>query len=61
MITGAILTDLSKALDCLSYELLIVKLGASGFDKSAILFTQDYLKNGKQQTEVNVHIEHGEI
>ena len=30
---GAILTDLSKAFDCLSHELLIAKLQAYGFEK----------------------------
>ena len=50
---GAILTDLSKAFDCLSHDLLIAKLEAYGFDKSALLFIQDYLKSRKQRTKVN--------
>ena len=34
---GALLTDLSNAFDFLSYELLIAKLDAYGFDKSSKL------------------------
>ena len=50
---GAILTDLSKAFDCLNHDLLIAKLEAYGFDKSALLFVRDYLKERKQRTKVN--------
>ena len=50
---GAILTDLSKAFDCLNHDLLIAKLEAYGFDNSALLFVKDYLKNRKQRTKVN--------
>ena len=35
-VAGAILTDLSKAFDCLSHDLLIAKLDAYGFEKSAL-------------------------
>ena len=50
---GAILTDLSKAFDCLNHDLLIAKLEAYGFDKAALIFIKDYFKNRKQRTEVN--------
>ena len=50
---GAMLTDLSKAFDCLSHELLIAKLGAYGFDKPALKFIYNYLKDRKQKTKVN--------
>ena len=50
---GAILTDLSKAFDCLNYNLLLAKLEAYGFDKNALLFIQSYIKNRKQRTKIN--------
>ena len=50
---GGILTDLSKAFDCLSHDLLIAKLEAYGFDKDALKFIYDYLKNRMQRTKVN--------
>ena len=50
---GAVLTDLSKAFDCLNHKLLIAKLNAYGFDKNALTFIHDYLKGRKQRTKVN--------
>ena len=50
---GGILTDLSKAFDCLSHELLIAKLEAYGFGNSALKFFYDYMENRKQRTKVN--------
>ena len=50
---GAVLTDLSKAFDCLNHNLLIAKMAAYGFDKDALLFIQDYLNERKQRTKVN--------
>ena len=52
-VAGAILTDLSKAFYCLSHDLLIAKLDAYGFDKSAFKFIYDYLKSRTQRTRVN--------
>ena len=52
-VAGGILTDLSKAFDCLSHDLLIAKLEAYSFDKTALKFIYDYLKNRKQRTKVN--------
>ena len=50
---GALLTDLSKAFDCLSNKLLIAKLYAYGFDLLALKLIQSYLSNSKQRTKIN--------
>ena len=50
---AALLTDLSKAFDCLNHELLIAKLKAYGFSKSALKLINSYLKNRLQRTKVN--------
>ena len=52
-LAGAILTDLSKAFDCLNHELLIAKLEAYGFDMCSIAYIYSYLKGRKQRTKVN--------
>ena len=50
---GVLLTDLSKAFDCLSHELLIAKLHAYGFDKRSLVLIYNYLSNRKQRVKVN--------
>ena len=50
---GAILADLSKAFDCLHHDLLIAKLDAYGFEKTAQIFIYNNLKERKQSTKVN--------
>ena len=50
---GAILTDLSKAFDCLSPELLIAKLDAYCFDKSSLKLIHSYLSNRKKRVTVH--------
>ena len=50
---GALLTDLSKAFDCIDHELLIAKLHAYGFDTDALKFIYSYLKGRKQRTKIN--------
>ena len=42
---GALLTDLSKAFDCLPHGLIIAKLNAYGFSLPALNLIQNYLAN----------------
>ena len=50
---GAFLTDLSKAFDCLSHNLLIAKLNAYGFSMSALRYVHSYLKDRMQRRKIN--------
>ena len=50
---GALLTDLSKAFDCLDHEILIAKLNACGFSLTASKLIHDCLSNRKQRTKIN--------
>ena len=50
---AALLTDLSKAFDCLSHDLIIAKLNSYGFSLSAAKPMQSYLCNRKQRTKIN--------
>ena len=49
---GAVLTDLSKAFDCITLELLIAKLEAYGFKHEAVTFIYSYLSNQRQITKI---------
>ena len=52
MHTGILLTDLSKAFDCISHELLVAKLYAYGFTKLSLNLVNDYLSERKQRTKI---------
>ena len=49
---GAILTNLSKAFDCICHDLLIAKLHAYGLSLPTLKMIQDYLMNRKQRTKI---------
>ena len=51
---GALLTDLSKAFNCLSHELLVAKLHAYGFSIAALRLIHSYLTNRWQRTKINM-------
>ena len=53
-VSGALLIDLSKAFDCLNYDLLITKLNAAYVVSfPALRLIHDYLLNRKQRTRRN--------
>ena len=52
--SGMLLTDLSKAFDCLVHDLLIAKLDAYGFGYNALALIRDYLLGRKQRTKVGI-------
>ena len=51
-IIGTILMGLSKAYDCLPYDLLIAKREAYGIDRYNLRLSMNYLNSRKQQTKV---------
>ena len=51
--SGVLLTDLSKAFDCLSHDLLIAKLEAYGFDYKSLQLISSYLTNRYQRVRIN--------
>ena len=59
--TGAILTDLSKAFDCIDHNLLLAKLNVYGFEKRSINFIYSYLTKRKQKTKVDSEVSSWEI
>ena len=50
---GVLLTDLSKAFDCLVHDLLIAKLDAYGFDYLSLKLIFSYLSGRKQRVRIN--------
>ena len=52
-VSWAILTDLSKAFDCILHDLLIVKLAAYGFNYQSLRIIEIFLFNRQQRTKSN--------
>ena len=50
---GALLTDFSKAFDCLPHELIIAKLYAYGVDMPSLKLINFYLSKIKQRIKIN--------
>ena len=50
---GIILTDLSKAFDCIRHDLLLAKLQAYGMDFGSLNYMFNYLSNRKQRVRIN--------
>ena len=52
-IVGAVLTDLSKAFDCIPHDLLIAKLSAYGLNSDSLCYIYSHLKDHKQCVQIN--------
>ena len=50
---GALLTDLSKAFDCLPNDLIVVKLHAYGFSIELLKLINSYLTEHYQRVKIN--------
>ena len=46
-IVGAVFTDLSKAFDCITHDLIIVKMEAYDFSEDSLTLLYSYLKRQK--------------
>ena len=61
-LVDAVLTDISKALDCIPHNLLTAKLAAYEFELNALTLIFMYLKNQKQSIQINnTHSSFGNI
>ena len=55
---GLLLTDLSKAFDCIDHELLIAKLHAYGFNIKSLELIHSYLYDRIQRVKINSSFSH---
>ena len=52
-VVGAVMTDLSKALDCIPHDLLIAKLEAYSLGEKTLSYIFSYLRNRNQCVRIN--------
>ena len=52
---GVVLTNLSKAFDCIPHDLLIAKLSAYGLSSDSLCYIYCYLKDRKQCVQSEFH------
>ena len=52
-VVGAVLTDLSKAFDCIPHDLIIAKLSAYNFSDETLPYIYSYLRNRRQCVRIN--------
>ena len=50
---GVLLTNLSKAFDCLRHDLLLAKLNAYGFTRASLQLIQNFLSDRFQRVRIN--------
>ena len=50
---GTLLTDLSKAFNCLPHDLIIAKSNSYGFNLTTLNLIHNYLTKRKQRTKIN--------
>ena len=60
-VVGMVLTELSRAYDCLHYGLLVAKLHAYGFSLSSFRMIYSYLTSRKQCVQINSNIAAGSM
>ena len=56
---GMLLTDLSKAFDCIRHDMFIAKCHAYGIEFNSLKYIYDYLTNRKQRVRIIINLLNG--